>query len=209
VLPSVSDNQPTRSTDTFMNHIVKEIPIPADCSLQSHTHNADFADAFTVRIPLSDLTATQIYAAVARQTPVWVDSLMALRNQVASLFGLKHLGSLADVSRDLPARAEHDLQVGQRMGLFSFVSATPHELVVEDTDKHLTVQLSILKNTMDYQYDRLTLTTVVHIRNMLGRLYMLPVGPAHKLIAPAVLRQAPTAVAEAIAKAKNLATLNA
>jgi hypothetical protein len=178
-----------------MNHIVEEIPIPADCSLQARAHTADFADAFTVRIPRSDLTATQIYAALANHTPAWVDSLMAVRNQVVRLFGLKHLGSLADVSRDLPSGAEHSLQVGQRMGLFSFVSATPSELVVEDADKHLTVQLSILKNAVDDQFDRLTLTTVVHIRNTLGRLYMLPVGPAHKLIAPAVLRRAPAAVA--------------
>jgi hypothetical protein len=190
-----------------MNHLVKEIPIPADCSLQDSAHSADFADAFTIRIPRSDLTATQIYAAVAGRTPVWVDSLMAVRNQLVSLLGLKHLGRLADVSRDLPSGAEHSLQVGQRMGLFNFVSATPNELVVEDADKHLTVQLSILKNAMDDQYDHLTLTTVVHIRNTLGRLYMLPVGPAHKLIAPAVLQQAPAAVAEAIAKAQTAATI--
>jgi Protein of unknown function (DUF2867) len=191
-----------------MNYLVEEIPIPADCSLQDSAHDAHFADAFTVHIPHSDLTATQIYAAVASHTPVWIDSLMAVRNQVVRLFGLKHLGSLADVSRDLPSGAEHSLQVGQRMGLFSFVSATPNELVVEDADKHLTVQLSILKNPVDDQHDRLTLTTVVHIRNTLGRLYMLPVGPAHKLIAPAVLRRAPEAVAEAIAKAQTAATIN-
>jgi hypothetical protein len=190
-----------------MNHIVEEVSIPSYSSLRDSAHNADFADAFTVCIPHSDLTATQIYAAVARHTPVWVNSMMAVRNKVVRLFGLKHLGSLADVSRDLPSGAEPSLQVGQRMGLFSFVSATPNELVVEDANKHLTVQLSILKNAMDDQYDRLTLTTVVHIRNILGRLYMLPVGPAHKLIAPAVLRQAPAAVAAAIAKARTAATI--
>ena len=32
-----------------------------------------------------------------------------------------------------------------------------------------------------------TLTTVVHVKNLLGHLYMLPVTPAHRIIAPAVL----------------------
>ena len=33
----------------------------------------------------------------------------------------------------------------------------------------------------------ITVTTVVHVKNALGRLYMLPVKPMHRLIAPAVL----------------------
>jgi hypothetical protein len=32
-----------------------------------------------------------------------------------------------------------------------------------------------------------SLTTIVHVKNFVGRLYMLPVTPAHRIIAPAVL----------------------
>lgn len=35
---------------------------------------------------------------------------------------------------------------------------------------------------------QVTVTTVVKVRNLLGHLYMLPVKPMHKRIAPAVLR---------------------
>ncbi|WP_447502740.1 DUF2867 domain-containing protein, partial [Acinetobacter pittii] len=34
----------------------------------------------------------------------------------------------------------------------------------------------------------LTVTTVVHIKNLLGRLYMVPVIPAHRKIVPATLQ---------------------
>jgi Protein of unknown function (DUF2867) len=37
------------------------------------------------------------------------------------------------------------------------------------------------------------------VKNILGHLYMLPVGPMHKLIAPAIMRRAPAAIAKAVA----------
>ncbi len=54
--------------------------------------------------------------------------------------------------------------------------------MIGDDDKHLNVTLSIYKNE-DTQV--LTVTTIVHIKNWLGRLYMLPVIPAHRKIVPA------------------------
>jgi hypothetical protein len=179
------------------NTMVQEIAIPTNCSLYASAYNtqspADFADCFATLVPRSDLTALQIYAAVARQTPAWVDALMAARNRVVGLLGLKNIGAITDV----PEGIEHKLQPGHRLGIFSFVRATPTELVVEDADKHLVVQLAVLKEPHSAQHDRLSVTTVVHIHNMLGRLYMLPVARAHKFIVPAVLRQASAAIAQA------------
>ena len=34
----------------------------------------------------------------------------------------------------------------------------------------------------------LTVTTVVHVHSRMGRIYMLPVTPMHKLIAPAAMK---------------------
>lgn len=175
----------------------QSIPIPAQCSVHSSARTATFADAFAVLVPRSELSAIQIYAAIARDTPGWVEGMMALRNRAVQLVGLKNLGQLAAVP-DVPAGSEHLLQRGTRLGLFILVSATPDELVVEDADKHLTVQLSVLKQRVDAQHDRITLSTVVHVKNILGHLYMLPVGPMHNLIAPAVLRRAPAAVAKTV-----------
>ncbi len=178
-----------------MHSLVKEIPIPATCSLHAHAQTASFADAFSTLVPRSDLTATELFVAIGRQTPAWINSLMNLRNSVVRQLGLKDLGNLAA----LPQTMAEPLQPGQRIGIFTFVRATPSELVVQDDDKHLTVQLALLKRNMDAAHDEITLCTVVRTHNALGRLYMLPVGPAHKRIVPAVLRQAPAAVAQACA----------
>ncbi len=174
--------------------MTKEVPIPADCTLFASTHTAYFADAFETLVPRSNLTATQLYSAVMRSTPAWVDGLMKVRNRIVRLFGLKDLGALSAVA----ATADQPLVPGQRIGIFTFARATPTELVMQDTDKHLSVQIAVIKQPVDAVHDRLIACTIVHTHNLLGRLYLLPVGPAHKRIVPAVLRGAHAAVASAI-----------
>lgn len=173
---------------------VNATSIPNNCSLLASASTADFADAYAVLIPHSQLTAMQIYAAVARNAPAWVETLMTIRNRAVGWVGLKNLGQLSDV----PTTASHGLQPGDRLGLFTLVSAMPDQLVMQDDDHHLTVQLSVQKMSVDAEHDQLVLSTVVHTKNLLGKLYMLPVGPMHKLVAPAVLQRAPAAVLQAL-----------
>ena len=169
----------------------RTVPIPAACALAATQHDADFADAYEVLVPASGFTATEIYRAITRRTPRWVESLMWLRNRVVQPLGLKNLGAMSAVR-------DGEVVPGQRLGLFEVVSVAPHELVLQDHDKHLVVQLSVLKQPHDGMHDRLTLSTVVHVHNTLGRIYMAFVGPAHKLIAPAVMRRARDAVASLV-----------
>jgi Protein of unknown function (DUF2867) len=180
----------------------QETSIPNNCSLYASARSADFADAFSTLVPCSELTALQLYGIVTRSTPGWVDSAMRARNRVVRLFGLKDLGNLSDVPMD----ANPSLQAGQRIGIFKFVSATPNELVLKDTDKHLSVHIAVIKQKVDAATDRIVVCTVVQTHKLLGKLYMLPVGPAHKRIVPAILRRAPAAVAQAI-KLQSAATI--
>ena len=74
------------------------------------------------------------------------------------------------------------------MGIFTLFENTPDEVLLGDRDKHLDVVVSVHCTRPAGQPVRVTVTTVVHTKNRLGRLYMLPVKPMHKLIAPSVLR---------------------
>ena len=171
---------------------VLEIPIPSTCSLASGASTAHFADAFSTLVPHSDLTATQLFALITQRIPAWVDTLMALRNKAVKLVGLKDVGALS--AQSTSSTNEANAQPGQYLGPFCVVRAHASEVIVEDNDKHLHVQIALQKISHNEQKDQIVITTVVHIHNWLGRVYMLPVGPAHKLIAPAVLRQARAAV---------------
>lgn len=186
-----------------MQTTAQKTPMPSDCALLASTATADFSDTYSIKVLHSTLTALQVYAAIAKHTPGWVEALMTLRNQAVRLVGLKNLGQLSDV----PTATDHGLHPGDRIGLFTLVSDEPAQLVMQDDDRHLIVKLSLQKMFEDAQHDRLALSTVVHTKNLLGKLYMLPVGPMHKLIAPAMLLRAPQAISQVIKTGTTTATI--
>lgn len=128
-------------------------------------------------------SALELYLRVVRQTPGWVNRLMALRNWMVGLVGLKNLGHLASVDA---ARAASSYRVGDRVGIFSLLYLTPGEVLLGDSDKHLDVVLSVCKTPQG----AISVSTVVHVHNWLGRLYMLPVTPLHKIIVRSMLKRA-------------------
>jgi hypothetical protein len=161
-----------------------EVPVPSDIS--RHLPGADFFDSYEISLEHSGRSALEIYLGVIRKTPAWVNFLMATRNRVVLLFGLKNLGHLGDLSKN---KAASDYRIGDRVGIFSLLSMTENEIILGDSDKHLDVKLSICKLVRENR-ETVATTTVVHIHNLLGRIYMSFVIPFHRLIAPAVLARA-------------------
>jgi len=110
---------------------------------------------------------------------------MAMRNWMAGLVGLKNLGHLGALGAYKEAT---EYRVGDRVGIFSLIYQSPDEVLLGDSDKHLDVVLSICKAPQG----AVSVTTVVHVHNWLGRFYMLPVTPLHKLIVRAMLKRTAT-----------------
>jgi len=145
-----------------------------------------FHDAWAVPAGDPGLSALGQFLKAAGQTPRWVSACMSLRNRVVSLFGLKNLGGLENLPHH---KAEADYRPGDRVGIFTLFENTPDEVLLGDRDKHLDVTLSVHLTPQPATGALLiTLTTVVRVHNLLGRAYMLPVTPMHRLIAPTVLR---------------------
>lgn len=154
--------------------------LPAEADIHPYLPQAYFADSFSIELPYQGESALQIYFEMVNRTPKWVNVLMDLRNRIVSKLGLKHLGRLGDVDDKKPTE---DYQVGDQVGIFSIVSLRHDEIVVEDCDKHLNVRLSFLlvpKGNMA----TLHATTVVHVKNRFGKIYMFFVAPVHKVIVP-------------------------
>ena len=156
--------------------------IPIESELYGYAQGAYFADSFSRQIPYQGQTALDIYLEIAKHTPAWVSLLMAMRNRIVSMLGLKHLGRLQDAAANTS-----NPEPGERLGIFTLVSNNEHEIVLEDSDKHLDVRVSFL---LDVKGDDVTVhaTTVVHVHNLFGRAYMLFVAPVHKLIVPSSLK---------------------
>lgn len=111
---------------------------------------------------------------------------MSIRNNAVSALGLKNLGTLSQLDQ---AKLASAYKPGDRVGIFTLIANNADEVLLGDKDKHLNIVLSVHK-AVDVNSGRVlvTVTTVVHVHNWLGRLYMLPVTPMHRVIAPTVLK---------------------
>ena len=167
-----------------MNTPTAVVP-PAGSLIATRLAGADFYDAWAIDAADPQLSALRQFLKAVQATPRWVETCMNLRNRAVQLVGLKNLGELSEIN---PAKPDADYQPGDRVGIFTLFENTPDEVLMGDRDKHLDVVLSVHCARPAGQPVRVTVTTVVHTKNRLGRLYMLPVKPMHKLISPSVLR---------------------
>ena len=130
---------------------------------------ADWADRFTLGLSAGNLTAREAARLALEHPPGWVRKLMVLRNALVAPFGLK--GAAKEVRT---SEAE--------IGGFPVVSASDDRVVLGFDDRHLDFRIVI-----DVRQDRpsgqtLSVMTLVHRNNLLGRLYLAAVMPFHKLI---------------------------
>jgi hypothetical protein len=159
--------------------------VPLGSAINAQLPEAHYYDCYTIAVPDTPCTALGHFLTAVANTPPWVDSLMTMRNKIVRLVGLKDLGALGGFD---PSKPESAYMPGDRVGIFTLISNTPNEVLLGDSDKHLNVVLSVYKHPLGQGgAQAVAVTTVVHINNLLGRLYMLPVTPLHKLIAPTVL----------------------
>jgi hypothetical protein len=159
--------------------------VPPGSAITAQLPGAYFHDCHAIAVPNTSRTALSHFLTALANTPPWVNSLMALRNKLVRFVGLKDLGALGEFN---PSKPESAYVPGDRIGIFTLISNTPNEVMLGDRDKHLDVVLSVYKYSPGQNGDQfVAVTTVVHVHNLLGRVYMLPVTPLHRLIAPAVL----------------------
>lgn len=173
-----------------VRHTTRALPgtAPPGSRIARHLPGADFWDAWTVTLPMHAappaVPVLDLYLGLARRTPAWIDACMALRNRAVRRVGLKDLGRLSDVS---PGRTAVDYRCGERVGIFTLIEHNPDEVLLGDRDRHLDVVVSLHREQhRSAAASTLTVTTVVHLHNRLGWLYMLPVRPMHRLIARAM-----------------------
>ena len=168
--------------------MVKATKIPPDSEVSRYLAGAHLYDAFEVPISENGRSALQIYIDLMAQTPTWVNGLLEARDKLVAVFGLKDLGHLDNID---PTRPIASYRPGDHIGIFSILSISDREVVLVEQDTHLDAKVSLCK-TFDGHSSAVVFSTVIHVRNHLGRAYLLFVWPLHKLIVPLLLaRSAP------------------
>lgn len=137
---------------------------------------ADWADAFEIELPGRRLSAIDASRMTLGRIPDWARRLLALRNALARLVGLKTDGGGEG------GRAA--------IGMFPIISESPERVVLGFDDWHLDFRIVVEAAEVGVAGMRLRATTLVRRKNLFGRLYIALVTPFHRLIVPATLRGA-------------------
>jgi hypothetical protein len=161
--------------------------VPADSALHAMQPDADYWDAYEVALSGTPPSALQAYLEITACTPKWIDSLMSVRNAVVRLLALKDVGKLGNLP---PLSAAAGLGPGDKVGIFTIRSVCDKEVVLEILDSHLDVVVSVYRH--EGMPARLTVSTMVFYHNWIGRLYMVPVAPMHRIVVRAILSQSRT-----------------
>ncbi|MFK0385890.1 DUF2867 domain-containing protein [Agrobacterium sp. NPDC090273] len=132
---------------------------------------ADWLDRFSGELISADADSLQVSQMLLEHPPRWISALMSLRNRIVAIAGLKTVAFVA----------------GASAGGFPVVSSTPQRTVLGFDDRHLNFRIVVdIREGADRRY--LDVTTLVRRNNLLGRLYLLAVGPFHRRIVPATMR---------------------
>jgi hypothetical protein len=100
-----------------------------------------------------------------------------IRDAIAARFGVKRIAGFT-------GNKVTSVKPGDKLDFFLVERADPHSLTLTERDRHLDVMISVTSNG-----PQAAITASVITHNAFGRAYMLPVGPAHRLIVWAMVRR--------------------
>lgn len=132
------------------------------------------------------LDALAVYRAMTQSPPGGLAVAFRVRDALCQPFGLEPIGGFAGAA---PAIAPLP---GDRLDFFTVDGIAADRLALSHRDRHLDVEVALSRHELMG-----SLVTSVTTHNLLGRVYMLPVGLAHPIIVAALARRLATRVADA------------
>jgi len=123
-----------------------------------------------------NMSALKAYAGMTAYNPCWLRTAFKIRDRCCALFRLQPIGGFSGTT------LTSAIAPGDKLDFFDVQKVSDEELVLSSSDKHLVVVVALnLAPAKDGQR-KLSVTTSVNTHNLLGKLYMLPVKPAHGII---------------------------
>ena len=150
--------------------------LPAHAQLIAPRAALAFLDCQSVALP-APITALEAWRLVMAQPLPGLGLAFWLRDAISARFGVARIGGFSGA-------AGADPQVGDHLDFFLIAHIDDQVLSLTVRDKHLDVMTCV---TVEGAQLAITVSVVTH--NGFGRLYMVPVAPAHRLIVWAMLRR--------------------
>src|SRR5438105_8219168 len=156
---------------------VRLVPTPPRAIQCSGLSPIDFSDCYHGYTHRRGLGAMQAARATFDRPPAWVNGLMATRNAIVGVFGLKTPSSEGATARR------------PKVGIFPVLSETPDEVLLGMDDKHLDFRIWISVQARDGGTD-VSASTLVRLHGWPGRIYLFLIMPFHKLLSRYMLARA-------------------
>ena len=157
---------------------VRSVALPAGAAIANLYQGSNLADAYATGLPAHAVGDAESLARYMFSLPSpGVSALMGLRDTLVSAFGLK-------TARQLKTGGS------KRIGIFKIYASSADEVVMGEDDKHLDFRISVLCAPGPDGVRKITVATVVHCHNRLGRAYIALIAPFHKMIVRGTLRRA-------------------
>jgi Protein of unknown function (DUF2867) len=144
---------------------------------------AGFADAYRLVLEAPGLDANAAAQRIFSRTPRWIRALLALRNRLGALIGLKGADENA-LDSGLPVEKR------RRIGLFPIVAQAQDRVVLGFDDWHLDFRVVVDVLPLGADRQQVTATTLVLTHNWIGRAYLAFIMPFHRAIMRTLLAQA-------------------
>lgn len=154
-----------------------KLKIPAGARLVAEPERLNYLHTACRRLN-RDMTAFEAYCASTAHPSVPLQLAFLVRDKISSLFGVQRIRGFTG------ARPRSAPLVGERLDFFTVEAIENDQLVLTARDTHLAVMISIdiASSSADPAARWCHITASVETYNAFGKLYMLPVAPAHKLI---------------------------
>ncbi|PJE28004.1 Protein of unknown function [Pseudooceanicola antarcticus] len=134
------------------------------------------------------LTALEVWTAMMAKPLPGMAPAFRLRDAISACFGVRRIGGFSGARVDQVAAGDH-------LDFFLVEEVRPDLLVLTERDRHLDVMTCLSLEPGAGTGPVVTVTSSVRVHNVFGRLYMLPVGLAHRVIVVLMLRRLPQALA--------------
>lgn len=159
---------------------VEKTQLPKDSRLHGFFRKGDFLDCYSVQLGRHNLPIDQIAQHIFIGLPAWIDTLLFLRDCTVGPFGLK---KTTDLPRDTTIRER--VKAGEAINFFPVQSVEEDEIILGEEDRHLDFKIAVFRDRE--KPGRISLATLVHTHNRLGRTYLRLISSFHVLIVNARL----------------------
>lgn len=156
--------------------------IPTDSLIQQYLP-ANHKDAFACEVTGAEkLSADEMMINFWTVVPDWVDALFKVRNLLVRPFGLK-----TGENEDYIKQFEEMIRMGKGGNeIMSVAAKSDNETVLLLSDKHLDAYMAVHMSSKD-DLQTVKALTVVHYKNVFGKIYFFFIRPFHAVIVKSVL----------------------